>query len=455
MSNILIEANNISKIYDPDVYLKRGKNFVALDNVNFVLEKGDFTCIMGPSGSGKSTLLNCLSTLDNVSMGHVLLKGTDMTTLNKEELCEFRYKTLGFVFQDHNLIPYLSIFDNIATPAMLGEQQSKVIKEKVLKIAKDLEIEKLLDKFPSECSGGECQRVAIARALINDPEIIFCDEPTGNLDSKNSHKVLSILSELNKKGTTILLVTHDAMIASYAKTMMYLYDGGIQTVIHRHQSDQVNFFKKINEIVSQDSLLKQFSHVTSPEEINAEITNPIVEEKNLKDDNTIETIKIENTQKEFISRQSVYMYIDGQPYDEQIYDRNTPFRIKGTQAYYRNKHNDEVVIDLSEIQKIKLDLRANFMNFGFFSQFTFHVLIDMVSENGTYMFKAVNKDDMIQVIHYFEKLNILIEDPRQIIESFQKYPRDYERTKFYQRTHKDLQKHGQFDKINPITNKKM
>lgn len=453
MSNILIEANNISKIYDPDVYLKRGKNFVALDNVNFVLEKGDFTCIMGPSGSGKSTLLNCLSTLDNVSLGHVLLKGTDMTTLNKEDLCEFRYKTLGFVFQDHNLIPYLSIFDNIATPAMLGNQKSNVLKEKVLKIAKDLEIEKLLDKFPSECSGGECQRVAIARALINDPEIIFCDEPTGNLDSKNSHKVLNILSQLNQKGTTILLVTHDAMIASYAKTMMYLYDGGIQTVIHRHQSNQVQFFKKINEIVSQDSLLKEFSQVDSHTEMKIE-EEPILEEP-LNKQIDIETIKVENKKKEFISRQSVYMYIDGQPYDEDIYNRNTPFRIEGTVAYYRNKHNDDVMIDLSKIKKIKLDLRAKFVNFGLFSQFTFNVFIDMISDEGTYMFKAVNTDDMIQVIHYFENLQIPIEDPRQIIEAYKKYPRDYERTKFYQRTHKDLQKYGAFDNINPITNKKI
>ncbi len=260
MSNILIEANNITKVYDPDIFFKRGKNFYALDNVNFLLEKGDFTCIMGPSGSGKSTLLNCLSTLDFITSGHILLLGKDITTLTKNELCQFRYESLGFVFQNHNLIPYLSVFDNIAAPAILGKQDSKVLHQKICNLAEDLQIKELLDKFPNECSGGECQRIAIARALINDPDIIFCDEPTGNLDSKNSHKVLNILSKLNKQGTTILLVTHDPMIASYGKDLTYLYDGGVKTVIHRNNNSQIDFFKKISEVTTQDSLLHEFSN---------------------------------------------------------------------------------------------------------------------------------------------------------------------------------------------------
>ena len=253
MSNILIEANNITKVYDPDIFLKRGKNIYALDNVNFVLDEGDFICIMGPSGSGKSTLLNCLSTLDKISSGSIRIMNKDISTLNKNELCQFRYEYLGFVFQDHNLISYLSVFDNIASPAMLAKENPKTLQNRVVEIARDLEIEDLLDKFPNECSGGECQRIAIARALINQPKILVCDEPTGNLDSKNSHKVLKILSHLNQTGTTILLVTHDAMIASYAKTMMYLYDGGIQTVIHKHQDTQIEFFKNINSITNKST----------------------------------------------------------------------------------------------------------------------------------------------------------------------------------------------------------
>ena len=259
MSNILIEANNINKVYDPDLYLKRGKNFYALNNVTFTLEEADFTCIMGPSGSGKSTLLNCLSTLDRISSGELRFMENDVSAMSKDQLCEFRYQYLGFVFQNHNLIPYLSLFDNIATPAILAKEDPKKLEERIKQLANDLEITDLLNKFPHECSGGECQRAAIAHALINDPKILFCDEPTGNLDSKNSHKVLNILSKLNQQGTTILLVTHDAMIASYAKKMMYLYDGGIQSVVYKKQDSQLDFYKKINAITMQDSLLKELS----------------------------------------------------------------------------------------------------------------------------------------------------------------------------------------------------
>lgn len=130
MSNILIEASNISKIYDPDIFLKRGKNYYALNNVNFQLEEGDFTCVMGPSGSGKSTLLNCLSTLDKISLGSIKIMDTDITSLNKEQLCQFRYDYLGFIFQNHNLIPYLSLFDNIAAPILLAHVDNKKLKKK-------------------------------------------------------------------------------------------------------------------------------------------------------------------------------------------------------------------------------------------------------------------------------------------------------------------------------------
>lgn len=440
MSNILIEANNINKVYDPDIYLKRGKNFYALRNVNFVLEEGDFTCIMGPSGSGKSTLLNCLSTLDSVSSGHILLKGTDMTTLRKDDLCEFRYQTLGFVFQDHNLIPYLTIFDNIASPSMLANVKMDALKEKVFKLAKELEIDSLLDKFPSECSGGECQRVAIARALINDPEIIFCDEPTGNLDSKNSHKVLSILSKLNQQGTTILLVTHDAMIASYAKDMMYLYDGGIKTVIHRQQASQIEFYQKINEIVAQDSILQQFSSETID-------IQPITSQQ---DHEVVEAIKINDTKKEFVSRQNVYMVVEGEDYDQKAYSQSTPMIFHGQLATYHNMYNDEITIDMASIKDIHLDLRSQFLNFGIASTHVFYILVDMVSDEGTYQFFSKNKDDMIAVFHYFQKLNIPLHDPRHIIETYQQYPRDYERQKYYFRTHKDLMEYGKYNTVNPV-----
>ncbi len=207
------------------------------------------------------------------------------------------------------------------------KENPKTLQNRVVEIARDLEIEDLLDKFPNECSGGECQRIAIARALINQPKILVCDEPTGNLDSKNSHKVLKILSHLNQTGTTILLVTHDAMIASYAKTMMYLYDGGIQTVIHKHQDTQIEFFKNINSITTQDSLLKEFSQDVLPE-------NDLQETY---EEDAIPAIAIQDTKKEFVSRQSFYIIIDGQPYDKDRERHNTPLHINGTIVRYRNQ----------------------------------------------------------------------------------------------------------------------
>lgn len=431
MSNILIEANNITKIYDPDIYLKRGKNIYALENVNFVLDEGDFICIMGPSGSGKSTLLNCLSTLDKISSGNIKIMDKDLAALNKEELCQFRYEYLGFVFQDHNLISYLTVFDNIASPAILAKENPKTLQNRVIELARDLEIEDLLDKFPNECSGGECQRIAIARALINNPKILVCDEPTGNLDSKNSHKVLKILSRLNRNGTTILLVTHDAMIASYAQTMMYLYDGGIKTVIHRHDATQMEFFKNINSITTQDSLLKEFSQDDSLEN---NFQESLEEE-------IIPTIKIQDTKKEFVSRQSFYIIIDGQSYDEDRAKHNTPLHINGTTVQYRNQKNDDIQFDLSSVQEITFNLKAHFVNFGLFSQYTFSVLVDLKTAEGTYLWKAKNQDDFMNIIQYFHHLQIPIHDPRQIEEAYKKYPREYERTKFFQRTHKDLIKY--------------
>lgn len=441
MSNILIEVNNITKVYDPDIFLKRGKNIYALDNVNFVLDEGDFICIMGPSGSGKSTLLNCLSTLDKISSGSIRIMNKDISTLNKNELCQFRYEYLGFVFQDHNLISYLSVFDNIASPAMLAKENPKTLQNRVVEIARDLEIEDLLDKFPNECSGGECQRIAIARALINQPKILVCDEPTGNLDSKNSHKVLKILSHLNQTGTTILLVTHDAMIASYAKTMMYLYDGGIQTVIHKHQDTQIEFFKNINSITTQDSLLKEFSQDVLPE-------NDLQETY---EEDAIPAIAIQDTKKEFVSRQSFYIIIDGQPYDKDRERHNTPLHINGTIVRYRNQKNDDIQFDLSSVQEISLNLKARFVNFGLFSQYTFSVLVDLKTAEGTYLWKAKNQDDFINIIQYFHQLQIPIDDPRKIEEAYKKYPKEYERTKYFQRTHKDLIKYGEAESINGVS----
>ncbi|WP_294580978.1 ABC transporter ATP-binding protein [uncultured Thomasclavelia sp.] len=171
MSNILIEANNISKIYDPDIFFKRGTNFRALNMIDFTLKEHDFVAIMGPSGSGKSTLLNCLSTLDQVSSGVVKIGGENVLNLNDVKLSTFRYQHLGFVFQNHNLIDSLSIFDNIATPIMFTKTNPKEIIKRVQELAKTLNITHLLNRKPDECSGGEKQRCLIHR--WNDHNILW------------------------------------------------------------------------------------------------------------------------------------------------------------------------------------------------------------------------------------------------------------------------------------------
>lgn len=258
MSNILIEANNISKVYDADIYLKRGMNYYALSDVDFIVDEGDFIAVMGPSGSGKSTLLNCISSLDKVTSGTISILGKSVKTMKDKELSDFRRKYLGFIFQNHNLVSSLSIFDNIATPLILSKNDVQDTYERINDIAKTLNISHILYKKPQECSGGEKQRAAIARAIVSQPKLIVCDEPTGNLDSENSHEVLSLLSKLNQKGIAIILVTHDSMIASYAKKFFYLRDGSIQTVINRNNASQEEFYQAIVQVTTQDSLLKKF-----------------------------------------------------------------------------------------------------------------------------------------------------------------------------------------------------
>ncbi|MEG0276210.1 MAG: hypothetical protein RR630_04200 [Coprobacillus sp.] len=159
----------------------------------------------------------------------------------------------------------------------------------------------------------------------------------------------------------------------------------------------------------------------------------------------IEVIKIDNVEKEFVSRQSVYMIIKDQPIDEVIAKHNTPFTIDGTDVYYRNKHNDDLYFNLSSIKEIQLDLKARYVNFGIFSQFTFFTLIDFVSDEGTYQFSAKNQDDLIRVIQHFHSLSIPLIDPREIEAAYKKYPRELERCKFFQRTHKDLIKYGAYN----------
>jgi len=248
--NCIVEAKDVVKIYGDN----EKTQVVALDHVSLNIYEGDFITVMGPSGAGKSTFLNNLSTIDLPTKGSVKINGVEVRAMGETEIGRFRYENLGFIFQEFNLLGTLTIFENVAVPLSLKNIAKDEIKSRVQEIAKKLEIDHLLDKYPDECSGGQRQRVAIARALVTNPKLIVADEPTGNLDSKNSHELLAFLKELNEKeGVTILMVTHDSMIASYSKKLVYIRDGIIDGVIERENMTQREYFYKIVDINSRES----------------------------------------------------------------------------------------------------------------------------------------------------------------------------------------------------------
>ncbi|WP_242980641.1 ABC transporter ATP-binding protein [Clostridium vincentii] len=228
--------------------------FTALNDVTVKIETGDFVCIMGPSGSGKSTLINNLSTIDTPTSGAVKFKGKNLLSMGEKEMSNFRYKNLGFIFQDFNLVNTLTVKENIALPLILAAVPRKEIEERTSEIAETLNITEILKKYPSQCSGGQRQRVSCARALVTNPQIIVADEPTGNLDTKNSHEFLKMLQNLNEKnGTTILMVTHDNMIASYSKKLIFIRDGKVAEILEKDSSTQKEFFYKIVDVTSGES----------------------------------------------------------------------------------------------------------------------------------------------------------------------------------------------------------
>lgn len=235
--------------------INNGPETIALDNVDLTVERGDFVCIMGPSGSGKTTLLNAISTIDPPTKGKVFIEGENIRKMGEIAIGKFRYQYLGFIFQQFNLLDNLTIYENIALPLTLDKLSDEEINQRVHEMAKKVSIDQLLDKYPTACSGGQCQRCAIARALITRPRLIIADEPTGNLDSKNSHEILQLLRDLNQKeGVTILMVTHDSMIASYAKRLLFIMDGKIDTILEHGSLTQKEFFYKIMEVTSSEAM---------------------------------------------------------------------------------------------------------------------------------------------------------------------------------------------------------
>lgn len=244
--NVLLDMKNVEKVYGG-----RGNITKALDNVSFAVGDGEFLGIMGPSGSGKTTLLNCISTIDTVTTGHIMIDGVDITTLSTVKLADFRREKLGFIFQDFNLLDTLSGYENIALAMTICDVPYPQIKARIKDVAETLEISDVLNKYPYEMSGGQKQRVAAARAIITKPSLVLADEPTGALDSKSSRMMLESFVEMNQRmQATLLMVTHDAFAASYCSRILFLRDGKIFMELIRGNETRKEFFGKIIEVVS-------------------------------------------------------------------------------------------------------------------------------------------------------------------------------------------------------------
>lgn len=245
MENILT-IENISKYYGNKSNLTK-----AISNISMNVDKGEFIAIMGASGSGKTTLLNVISTIDKVTSGHIYIEGQDITKLKGNDLNRFRREELGFIFQDFNLLDTLTAYENIALALQIQNFKAKAIEQQIKVVARKLDIEDILNKYPYEMSGGQKQRVASARAIVTNPKLVLADEPTGALDSKSSKMLLERLQRLNQDyQTTILMVTHDAFSASYASKVIFIKDGKVFDQFNRGEATRKQFFDKIIDVVS-------------------------------------------------------------------------------------------------------------------------------------------------------------------------------------------------------------
>lgn len=242
----VLEVKQIEKYYGNKSNLTK-----AIDNISFDVSEGEFVGIMGASGSGKTTLLNCVSTIDRVTAGHILVNGEDITKLKGNRLNRFRRDELGFIFQDFNLLDTLTAYENIALALTIQKVTPQEIDKRVKEIASKFDITETMNKYPYQVSGGQKQRIAAARAIITNPKLILADEPTGALDSKAARQLLESMERLNKEmNATILMVTHDAFTASYADRILFMKDGAIFNELVKGNDTRKEFFAKIIDVVT-------------------------------------------------------------------------------------------------------------------------------------------------------------------------------------------------------------
>lgn len=246
---VILKADNVSKAYNHSLVDKmhHEKENHVLKDINISVSEGESISIMGKSGCGKTTLLKILGTIDRATKGSVEYGGKNIKEYGDTAISGLRRKSIGFVFQDYNLFPNLTVEENIMLPLVIDKAAYSVIRKKVSENAEFLNISGILKKYPYEISGGEKQRTAIARALVNDPQVIFADEPTGNLDSSSAVSIMDYLADVNKiKKKALVIVTHDALVASYCQKVIFIKDGRIErTVESRNDKESIRFISDI------------------------------------------------------------------------------------------------------------------------------------------------------------------------------------------------------------------
>ncbi len=243
----VLEVKNLKKIYRTRF---GGDQVQALSRVNFSVEEGEYVAIMGESGSGKTTLLNIMAALDKPTEGEVCLDGKPLSGIRDKDISEFRRDHLGFVFQEFNLLDTFNLKDNILLPLVLKGMKYKEMYRKLSSVVKELGIADLMEKYPYEVSGGQKQRAAVARALITDPRLILADEPTGALDSRATDELLALFEKINRKGQTILMVTHSVKAASRAGRVLFIKDGEVYHQVYRGGMTDEQLYQKISDTLT-------------------------------------------------------------------------------------------------------------------------------------------------------------------------------------------------------------
>ena len=230
----IIEVRNVTKIYKVGT-----ERITALNDVSFTINKGDFCCLLGTSGSGKSTLLNLMAGIEKISKGEILIKGKNVCKMGEHQLAKFRQKYLGFVFQSYNLLTSLNAIENVTLPLVFKEEKAKIRNRKAKEMLEAVGLKERMKHKPNQMSGGQQQRVGIARAFVSNPEIVFADEPTGNLDSKTAHEIMEIIKRMAKEhNQTIVMVTHDINMSKYANKVVHIHDGEIEKIVEVKENEE-------------------------------------------------------------------------------------------------------------------------------------------------------------------------------------------------------------------------